>query len=137
MSNKFRIVLIIIEIFVLAVLLLLGVGCQQKWIIITDDGPRFDWYAEQNDPTKPDKQSEKGELERPSDSETEETGETEASEAPGSNQSTPGTWQPQNPTVSPEETTEPESSEPDETTTAPTEDIPAYEEDEFPPLPID
>ena len=48
MSNKVKIILIALEVFALLVLVLLGVGCQQRWIIVTGDGPRFDWYAVQD-----------------------------------------------------------------------------------------
>ena len=45
MNNKLKILLIAAEVFVLVVLVLVGIGYQQKWIITTGDGPRFDWYA--------------------------------------------------------------------------------------------
>ena len=49
MNKKLKWALLGVEVFVLVVLLLLCIVCQQKWIIITGDGPRFDWYAIQED----------------------------------------------------------------------------------------
>ena len=94
------------EIFVLLVLLLIAVGCQQEWIVITDDGPRFDWYAlVETEATEPPSEDI---PELPSDDpiiEPEETG--------GPAIIVPGNTRPHQPnlpvTTEPEETTEPEN----------------------------
>ena len=49
MNNKLKLFLITLEVVALLVLILLGVGCQKRWIIITGDGPRFDWYSVKED----------------------------------------------------------------------------------------
>lgn len=116
MGNKFKLILIAVELFALLVLLLLGVGCQQRWIIITGDGPRFDWYAlvETQPPTEdlPEEPSSEQETSEPETSETTEP----VTEPPRPVVTTP-------PETSEPETTEPESSEPEESTEE-TTDVP-------------
>jgi len=125
MNKKVKIILISIEVFVLAVLVLVAIGYQQKWLITTDDGPRFDWYAIQEDLTIdiqdiPDKRPEPEDIPgTPLASEPENTTEP-AKTAPPATVPTP-TTEPTEPSSAPEQTTEPE-------TPHPTED---WETDEF------
>ena len=111
MNNNLKIILIAVEVFVLVVLVLVGVGCQQRWIIVTGDGPRFDWYAVGEDlnvdiqkiPVLPNKPS------QPTESAPDPTIETEPSATTHPSPVTP-TPQPSEPaeTTGPEETTEPD-----------------------------
>lgn len=81
MNKKLKIALIAIEAFLLVVLILVAIGYQQKWIIQTGEGPRFDWYEIQEDLTidiqdivkpnkKPQGNNESEEPETPSESES-------------------------------------------------------------------
>lgn len=112
MNNKLKIALIAVEVFALLVLLLVGVGCQQRWIVVTGDGPRFDWYAIGEDldvdiqdiPDLPDT------PDNPQEPEPEQPTDTPA--PPPTTQPAPVATTPQPP--EPEETTDPEeSAEPD------------------------
>ena len=138
MNKKLKIALIAVEAFLLVVLILVAIGYQQKWLITTDDGPRFDWYAIQEDLTIdiqdiPDKRPEPEDIPgTPPASEPENTTDP-ASTAPPATVPTP-TTEPTEPSSAPEQTTEPTepSSAPEQTTeletTHPTED---WETDEF------
>lgn len=108
MNNKLKIILIAVEVFALVVLLLLGVGCQQRWIIVTGDGPRFDWYT-----VKEDLVPNLGSLLKPADKEKE----TEPSEEPTSEPeiTEPPTTEPPATTRPPETTAPPVTTEPEET----------------------
>lgn len=125
MNKKIKIILIAIEVFVLAVLMLVAIGYQQKWLVATGDGPRFDWYAIQEDLTIdiqdiPDKRPEPEDVPgAPPASEPENTT-VPTTTAPPTTFPTP-TTEPTEPASAPEQTTEPE-------TTHSTED---WETDEF------
>ena len=107
MNKKLKIVLIVAEVLMLVVLILVAVGCQKKWIIPTDDGPRFDWYAVEEDlgVVFPNINN----TEKPEESDQNETSEIESTEQQGGNTYVPPA------TTAPQETEEP-TTEPLETT---------------------
>ena len=115
MNKKAKIILIALEVFILVVLVLVALGYQQKWIIQTDDGPRFDWYEIQEDLTidiqdiiKPNKKpKDENEPETPSES--------ESTDRPATNDpSQSATPEPdaEEPTTDPAETTAPSTQPP-------------------------
>ena len=136
MNNKFKLILIAVELFALLVLLLLGVGCQQKWIVVTGNGPRFDWYALIE--TQPPK---KDIPEIPSDPITNEPDETtepiitEPITTVPPPTSAPQTVPPE--TIAPEESTVPEENTTPEESTTPEEptNSSGTREDELPRIP--
>ena len=99
MNKKLKIMLIVAEALLLVVLILVAVGCQKKWIIPTGDGPRFDWYAVEEDLGI--KFPNINNTKEPGESEENETSETESTEQQGGN-----TYVPPATTV-PKETEEP------------------------------
>ena len=119
MNKKLKIILIALEAFVLVVLVLVAIGYQQKWIIQTDDGPRFDWYAIQEDLTidiqdiiKPEKKpADTDEPEEP-----EGTSEPETTNRPATNNPTPSVTtepdEPEEPTTEPLGTADPNAPPP-------------------------
>ena len=116
MNNKLKIILIAVEIGALVVLLLLGVGCQKRWIIVTGNGPRFDWYSVKED-LVPNLGSLLGSSDKDKEKETEPeedtTAEPETTE-PVTTAPPVTTYPPV--TTNPPATDEPETSEPEETT---------------------
>ena len=134
MNKNTKIILIAVEVLVLVVLLLVGIGCQQKWIVITGDGPRFDWYAmietQPKPEKKPSKDPTKDPAEGPAESESNDPENGETDEDPA-----PGTWQPTPSVTGPagNSPTEPDpSTEPEESTTEPD-----LSDDEFPLIPLE
>ena len=116
MNNKLKIILIAVEIGALVVLLLLGVSCQKRWIIVTGNGPRFDWYSVKED-LVPNLGSLLGSSDKDKEKETEPeedtTAEPETTE-PVTTAPPVTTYPPV--TTNPPATDEPETSEPEETT---------------------
>lgn len=118
MNKKAKIILIALEVFILVVLVLAAIGYQQKWIIQTDDGPRFDWYEIKEDLTidiqdiikpnkKPKDENEPEDPEAPSES--------ESTDRPVTNQPSQSvTPEPETvePTTDPLETTDPDNPPP-------------------------
>lgn len=105
----------------LVVLVLIGLGCQQRWIIVTGDGPRFDWYAVGEDlnvdiekiPVLPGKPSEATEPDPESDFEPSHEVDPPATTRPAPTSPVPQPSEPEE-TIGPDETTEPDI--PEETT---------------------
>ena len=123
MNNKLKIILIAVEIGALLVLLLLGVGCQKRWIIVTGDGPRFDWYSVKED-LVPNLGSLLGSSDKDKEKETEP--EEELTSEPETSETTEPVTEPPRPVVTtPPETSNPEDSTEEETeeTTDPSESI--------------
>ena len=118
MNKKIKIILIAIEVFVLAVLMLVTIGYQQKWIIQSGDGPRFDWYAIQEDLTIdiqviPDKRPKPEDVLGTSPASEPENTTEPTTTAPPAIVPAP-TTEPTEPSSAPEQTTEPEMPHPTE-----------------------
>ena len=109
MKKELKIILIGMEIFILVVLILIAIGYQQKWIIATGDGPRFDWYEVQQDISSIGKlEPDNDEPEKPENSEQAKPEEPEPSTTIATRPSEPEP-EPEPETTDPLETWDPET----------------------------